>query len=237
MKQLVIVNAGLGDPSTTRQVAEKIADATVRGVSAAGEGLGVEILDLRTLAVDLATYMTTFIPTDALQAARRTVTGADALIVATPVFQGSYSGLFKMFFDTLEMKALDGMPVTMVATAGTPRHSMVLDYAVRPLLSFLHAVVLPTGVFAATAEFGADSGLDNRVARAARELTAQLTAVRGVAGFTAPDVPGAGAVAADQDADAAPDSDSDSDLDAGTDPDFRLPAGGFAALLSGHTGR
>jgi FMN reductase len=241
MKQLVIVNAGLGDPSTTRQVAEQIADATVQGVSAAGEGLGVDILDLRTLAVDLATYMTTFIPTDALQAARRTVTGADALIVATPVFQGSYSGLFKMFFDTLEMKALDGMPVTMVATAGTPRHSMVLDYAVRPLLSFLHAVVLPTGVFAATAEFGADSGLDNRVARAARELTAQLTAVSGVAGFTAPDVPGAGPAAADRDVDAAPDSDPDSDPDAdpdsGTDPDFRLPAGGFAALLSGHTGR
>jgi FMN reductase len=191
----------------------QIADATVRGVSAAGEGLGVEILDLRTLAVDLATYMTTFIPTDALQAARRTVTGADALIVATPVFQGSYSGLFKMFFDTLEMKALDGMPVTMVATAGTPRHSMVLDYAVRPLLSFLHAVVLPTGVFAATAEFGADSGLDNRVARAARELT--RTADRGQRRRRVHGAGRAGCRAGARPAADSTDTDPDADPDAG----------------------
>ncbi|HJG47048.1 CE1759 family FMN reductase, partial [Corynebacterium variabile] len=137
MKTLVIVNAGLGDPSTTRQVAQQIADATVRQVTAAGEGLDVQVIDVRTLAADLATYMTTFIATPALEDARRTVTGADALIAATPVFQGSYSGLFKMFFDTLDMKSLAGIPVTMVATAGTARHSMVLDFAVRPLLSFL----------------------------------------------------------------------------------------------------
>ncbi|MDN6618175.1 MAG: NAD(P)H-dependent oxidoreductase, partial [Corynebacterium variabile] len=112
MKTLVIVNAGLGDPSTTRQVAEQIADATVRQVTAAGEGLDVRVVDVRALAADLATYMTTFIATPALEDARRTVTDADALIAATPVFQGSYSGLFKIFFDTLEMKTLDGMPVT-----------------------------------------------------------------------------------------------------------------------------
>ncbi|MDN6240455.1 MAG: NAD(P)H-dependent oxidoreductase [Corynebacterium variabile] len=230
MKTLVIVNAGLGDPSTTRQVAEQIADATVRQVTAAGEGLDVRVVDVRALAADLATYMTTFIATPALEDARRTVTDADALIAATPVFQGSYSGLFKMFFDALDMKSLAGIPVTMVATAGTARHSMVLDFAVRPLLSFLHAVVLPTGVFVDTAEFGADSALPRRVATAAGELAEQLTSVvSGVAGFTGSTEtrePAEGDATAGEGVDGA----------APEDADFHVPAGGFAALLAGHSG-
>jgi FMN reductase len=98
---------------------------------------------------------------------------------------------------------------------------MVLDYALRPLLSFLHAVVLPTGVFAATEEFGSDSGLDGRIDRAAGELAGQLTSVDGVAGFTQEDGR-SGASGRPQD---------------NFDADFRVPSGGFAALLSGHTGR
>lgn len=229
MKTLVIVNAGLGDPSTTRQVAQQIADATVRQVTAAGEGLDVQVIDVRTLAADLATYMTTFIATPALEDARRTVTGADALIAATPVFQGSYSGLFKMFFDTLDMKSLAGIPVTMVATAGTARHSMVLDFAVRPLLSFLHAVVLPTGVFVDTAEFGAESALPRRVATAAGELAAQLTSVSGVAGFT-------GSTDFREPAERDATAGEGADGAAPEDADFSAPAGGFAALLAGHSG-
>lgn len=221
MKKLVIVNGGLGDPSTTGQIASRIAEAAVRQVTSAGEGLDVVTVDLRSLATDLATYMTTHIAPTALDEARRTVTGADALIAATPVFQGSYAGLFKLFFDTLDMHALNGIPVTLVATAGTARHSMVLDYALRPLLSFLHAVVLPTGVFAATEEFGTDSGLDGRIDRAAGELAGQLTAVGGVAGFTQHDGR----------------TDASGQSQDKTDADFRVPTGGFAALLSGHTGQ
>ncbi|HIW90295.1 MAG TPA: NAD(P)H-dependent oxidoreductase [Candidatus Corynebacterium avicola] len=218
MRTLVIVNAGLSNPSTTRQIAEEIATATTRQVTAAGEGLEVHTVDLRGLASDLASFMTTFMPSDALVESQRTVTGADALIVATPVFQGSYSGLFKMFFDTLEKRSLEGIPTTMVATAGTERHSMVLDYAVRPLLGFLHAVVLPTGVFAATGEFGADTGLDQRIERAAGELSEQLTRVDGVSGL-----------AGTADRNHATDT-------ADTSDDFRVPDGGFASLLAGHTG-
>lgn len=68
---------------------------------------------------------------------------------------------------------LDGKPVLVAATAGTARHSMVLEYALRPLFAYLHAVVVPTGVFAATDDFG-DRGLDVRVARAAGELAALM---------------------------------------------------------------
>ncbi len=229
MKRLVIINAGLSDPSTTLTVARQVADDTVRRVNASGDGgdvedLVIETVNLRGLASDLATFMTTFMPTAALEEARATVMEADALIAATPVFQGSYSGLFKMFFDTLDMHALDGTPVTMVATAGTVRHSMVLDYAVRPLLSFLHAVVLPTGVFAATEEFGAESALQSRVGRAAGELAGQLTVSDGAGRAHAEDAP------------AAPDTASGTTSGRAGNDDFRVPDGGFASLLAGHTG-
>ena len=89
----------------------------------------------------------------------------------TPVFSASYSGLFKTFFDVLETGALDGKPVLIAATAGTARHSLVLEHALRPLFAYLHAVVVPTGVFAATEDF-AGTDLDARVVRAAGELAA-----------------------------------------------------------------
>ncbi|MEJ6550863.1 NAD(P)H-dependent oxidoreductase [Corynebacterium sp. USCH3] len=179
-RQLVVVNAGLSNPSSTRDIATRVADAAEHEVAATGGAVEVTVLDLRALAGDLATYMTTMIPTPDLEDARTLVGSADALVAATPVFQGSYAGLFKMFFDTLDKHALQGVPVTLVATAGTPRHSMVLDYAMRPLLSFLQATVLPTGVFVATGEYGEDGGaggvedLRVRIARAGRELAAEL---------------------------------------------------------------
>ena len=95
------------------------------------------------------------------------------MIAVTPIFSASYSGLFKTFFDVLEPGTLDGMPVLVAATAGSARHSLVLDHALRPLFGYLHAVVVPTGVFAASEDWGADDAhgaLRKRVDRAAQEL-------------------------------------------------------------------
>ncbi|MGZ4503863.1 MAG: CE1759 family FMN reductase, partial [Nocardioidaceae bacterium] len=97
----------------------------------------------------------------------------------TPVFQASYSGLFKTFFDVVEDGALAGKPVLVAATAGTARHSLVLEFAMRPLFAYLQATVVPTGVFAATEDFGGAGGalvdaLGERVDRAARELAALI---------------------------------------------------------------
>ena len=111
---------------------------------------------------------------------RPAVTTADAVVAVTPVFSASYSGLFKTFFDVLEPDALAGTPVLVAATAGTARHSLVLDFALRPLFTYLRATVVPTGVFAASEDFGtagADGALSGRVDRAAREL-ADLVAGR-----------------------------------------------------------
>lgn len=174
MTRLVVVSAGLSVPSSTRLLADRLSEATVRSLHTP---VDLEVVELRPLAHGLADHLLTGFATGELARAIDAVRRADALIVVTPVFSGSYSGLFKTFFDVLEPGSLDGTPVLVAATAGTARHSLVLDHVLRPLFSYLHAVVVPTGVFAATDDF-ADSALQGRVERAAGELAGLLGAGR-----------------------------------------------------------
>jgi FMN reductase len=187
-RRIVVVTAGLTVPSSTRLLADQVAEAVATQVSARGEAAHFEYVELRELAGDLARFMTTGgVASPALARVRETVSAADGLIAVTPVFSASYSGLFKMFFDALDTDALNAMPVLIGATAGSARHSLVLDHAMRPLFSYLRAVVVPTGVFAATEDFGA-AGLVERIARAAAELATLVVAEADhVAGF-APDL-------------------------------------------------
>jgi FMN reductase len=169
MTSLVVVSAGLSNPSSTRLLAERLTSAAV---GALGD-VAVTHVELRDLAHQLTDQLLTGFPGPELAAAEAAVAGADGLIVVTPVFSASYSGLFKTFFDVLEAEALDGTPVLVAATAGTARHSLVLEHALRPLFAYLHAVVVPTGVFAATDDF-AGTDLDTRIGRAADELAALM---------------------------------------------------------------
>ncbi|MEU0407356.1 FMN reductase [Streptomyces griseorubiginosus] len=177
--KLVVVSAGLSVPSSTRLLGDRLAAAVGRTAE-----VDVQVVELRELAVDIAHNFTNGFAGRALSAALDAVTGADGLIVVTPVFSASYSGLFKSFFDVLEPDALAGKPVLIAATGGTARHSLVLEHALRPLFSYLKAVVVPTGVYAASEDWGAE-GLDGRIERAAGELAglmSGLSAVRGAAG-------------------------------------------------------
>lgn len=193
MRTLTVITAGLSHPSSTRQVADTIAAAVNTAVTARGEGLDVHVIELRGLMNDLARAMTSGgISTPALDEARTRLSDSDGLIAVSPVFQGSYSGLFKMFFDVLGTDALNGMPTIIAATAGTSRHSLMLDHAMRPLLTYLRAAVVPTGVFAATEDWGSGEGgadFERRVARAAAELADRMLAdaagVGGLGGATA----------------------------------------------------
>ncbi|MEU6529032.1 CE1759 family FMN reductase [Streptomyces sp. NPDC046928] len=171
--RLVVVSAGLSVPSSTRLLADRLAAAAGRQAEA-----DVEIVELRELAVEIAQNFTNGFPGRRLAAAIDAVTSADGLIVVTPVFSASYSGLFKSFFDVIDKDALTGVPVLIAATGGTARHSLVLDHALRPLFAHLKAVVVPTGVYAASEDWGAE-GLDGRIERAAGELAALM---RGLAG-------------------------------------------------------
>jgi FMN reductase len=183
-RRLLVVSAGLSEPSSTRLLADQLTDAVRAQVSARGEDVTVDVVEVRELAHDLATMMTSGgMPTPALSRVRDLVADADGIVAVTPVFGASYSGLFKLFVDALDPDGLNGMPVLIGATAGTPRHSLVLDHAMRPLLTYLRAVVVPTGVFAATEDFGA-TGLQDRTARAAAELAALMVDADRVEGFT-----------------------------------------------------
>ncbi|MFE9608269.1 CE1759 family FMN reductase [Streptomyces sp. NPDC006012] len=167
--KLVVVSAGLGVPSSTRLLADRLAAATAADVAT-----DVRVVEVRELAVAIAHHLTSGFPGRDLAAALDAVARADGLIVVTPVFTASYSGLFKSFFDLLEPDALAGKPVLIAATGGTARHSLVLEHALRPLFAYLKAVVVPTAVYAASEDWGAQ-GLAERIDRAAAELAGLMT--------------------------------------------------------------
>ncbi|MER5452321.1 FMN reductase [Streptomyces sp. NPDC002766] len=171
--KLVVVSAGLSVPSSTRLLGDRLAAAAGRHTP-----VETEVVELRDLAVEIAHNFTNGFPGRALSAAQDAVAKADGLIVVTPVFSASYSGLFKSFFDVLDKDALEGKPVLIAATGGTARHSLVLEHALRPLFAYLRAVVVPTGVYAASEDWGAE-GLDGRIERAAGELAALMTGLSG----------------------------------------------------------
>lgn len=180
-RTLAVVSAGLSEPSSSRLLADQLATATVAALDRKGVEAATEAVELRELAHDLTNNLLTRFASARLQAAKDAVAAADGLIAVTPIFSGSYSGLFKSFFDLLDPDALVDSPVVIGATAGTARHSLALDHALRPLFVYLKAVVVPTGVFAASDDWGSGSEasgpLAQRVDRAAAQL-ADLIAAR-----------------------------------------------------------
>src|SRR5262245_10465104 len=119
MTRIVVVTAGLSDPSSTRLLAERLADATRRRLESSGHATHVDVVELRTLAHALADNLLTGFPSGRLVDAIDAVSAADGVIAVSPIFSASYSGLFKTFFDVLPDDLLAGKPVLIAATAGT----------------------------------------------------------------------------------------------------------------------
>ena len=177
--QLVVVSAGLRQPSTTRMLADRLAAAAERDLRGQGREVRVRVIELRELATDIAHNLVTGFPNAKLADALNAVERADGVVAVSPIFSASYSGLFKSFFDLIDNKALSGTPVLIAATGGSARHSLALEHALRPLFAYLHAVVVPTAVYAATEDWGASSGAESvdlagRIERAAGELAALI---------------------------------------------------------------
>jgi len=168
--RLVVVSAGVSDPSTTRLLADRAAQKTIDLLGEAGMPATVNVIELSGLAVEIAQAIVAGFPGVRLQAAIELLAGADAVIASTPVYKAGISGLFKSFADILDNVLLIAKPVILAATAGTPRHAMVVDEQLRPLFAFLRAMPMPTSLFAAPDDWGSTS-LGDRIARAATELT------------------------------------------------------------------
>jgi FMN reductase len=177
MTTLAIVSGGLREPSSTRLLADRIDTALRAELSKAGIEASSTIVELRPLGRAIIDAMLTGYPSADLEEAFETIRSADGLVAVTPAFNASYSGLFKSFFDVLPEETLADMPVMMAATGGTERHSLVLEHAMRPMFSYLHAVVSPSGVYAATGDFGGEQGspsLSRRIDKAASDFTRLL---------------------------------------------------------------
>lgn len=173
-RTITVVNGGLSETSSTRRLADQLGAAAAEALRARGVAVEVTTVDLRERAHAITDATLTGFAGQALQADIDRVLASDGVIAATPVYSGSYTGLFKSFVDLLGQAAFDGTPVLLAATAGTARHSLALEHGMRPLFSYLRALTVPTGVFAASEDWGGDGdaagALASRVRRAAEEL-------------------------------------------------------------------
>jgi len=169
--RLVVINAGVSDPSSTRLLADRLAQKSIEEFEAAGREVSLTAIDLAPLAGDIARAMVAGFPGDTLAAAFETLAGADAVIAAAPVYKAGLSGLFKSFVDLMDNDLLLARPMILAATAGSGRHAMVLDDQMRPLFAFMRAMPVPTAVFAAPEDWSAPE-LGRRITRAAKELGA-----------------------------------------------------------------
>lgn len=186
--RIVALHAGLGTPSTSAMLTERLVEATRSALEADSRLSTSQVVALRPLATDIALAGVGGPVSEELQAVIDSLSEADAVIAVTPVFQGSYTGLFKGFFDVVPDGTLQDVPVLMGATAGTARHSLVTEMALRPLFAHLKARPATLAVFAASEDFGAawsegsdgdgehrEAPLADRVERAGAELADLMT--------------------------------------------------------------
>jgi FMN reductase len=169
--RLTIISGGLRDPSSTRLLADRLEASVRTELSALDLEAESEFVELRPLGRPIKDAMLTGLVGPTLESAFEIVADADGVIAVTPAFNASFSGLFKSFFDVLPPESLTDMPVLIGATGGTERHSLVLEHSLRPMFSYLQAIVSPTGVYAATEDFGAGQGaaLGQRITKAAAD--------------------------------------------------------------------
>lgn len=101
--------------------------------------------------------------TPAILAELRAAETADLLVAATPVYRGSYTGLFKHFFDLVDQYALANKLVLLAATGGSDHHALVLEHELRPLFGFFQAMTVPVAIFASAGDFDGTTLLTPRV--------------------------------------------------------------------------
>jgi FMN reductase len=172
-RQLTVISAGASEPSSTRMLADRIAQRSLDLLRETGDPATVRIIELAPLAVDVARAAINAPLSDELQGAIESVAAADAIIASTPVYKAGVSGLFKSFMDILDDDLLIAKPVLLAASAGSSRHALVVDEQMRPLFAYMRALTLPTSVFAAPEDWAAPE-LSERIRRAATELAVIL---------------------------------------------------------------
>lgn len=146
--RLVAVSGGLQRPSKAAVLTEYLLELIADKV-----WCEPHIVELGLLAPQLAgTVRRSQLP-GYVERELATVEQADVLVVATPVYRGSYTGIFKHFFDFIHQDALIDTPVLLAATGGSERHALMIDHQLRPLFNFFQTRTLPLGVYATDKDF------------------------------------------------------------------------------------
>jgi len=166
---LVIISAGTSDPSSTRLLADRIADRSCELAACHGRTVTSTVIELREIAADVSTALVSQLVTPRLQQAIAALAEADGIIASTPVYKAGPSGLFTSFFGVLDDDLVIARPVVLAATAGTSRHALVVDEQMRSMFAYLRALTIPTSLFASPEDWG-DPALNKRIDRAAVEL-------------------------------------------------------------------
>lgn len=166
---LVVVNAGVSDPSSTKLLADR-ASARVRALGQArGREITTTTIDLRDVLPELPAALASQHFGERFTRAIAALVDADGIIAAAPVYKAGVSGLFTSFFQVLDNDLLIGKPTVLAATAGTARHALVVDEEMRSLFAYLRTLTVPTSLFAATEDWR-DKALMGRIDRAVFEL-------------------------------------------------------------------
>jgi FMN reductase len=166
--RLVVVNAGISDPSSTKLLGDRIAQSVRDIAEQRGHTVAVTTVDLRELLPELSGALASGLLGPRFTAAVDALREADGVIASTPVYKAGPSGLFSSFFQVLDNDLLIAKPIALGATAGTARHALV-DEQMRSLFAYLRALSVPTSVFASTEDWQ-DKSLGTRIDRAAFEL-------------------------------------------------------------------
>ncbi|CAL1238917.1 NAD(P)H-dependent oxidoreductase [Candidatus Methylocalor cossyra] len=169
--KVVIVSGNLGAPSKTLALGEQIVEA-IGQLSA----VAVETHQLAELAPAIGPARHPGELNETGQAALRSIAAADILVAVTPVYKGSYTGLFKHLFDFIDPKALTEVPVILGATGGGDKHALIIEHQLRPLFGFFGANTAPAGIYATEAHYDGRRFTEpvvlERIAAAARQAVA-----------------------------------------------------------------
>ena len=158
LRVVAVVGTVTPSGSKTRALTDLIIEQLAERVE-----LSVEVIELHALNPGLGGALEREQLDPASEAALVAVETADLVIAATPVFRGSYTGMFKHFFDFVDQYGLANKPVLLVATGGTERHALVIDFALRPLFGYFQAWTAPMGIYLSAGDFDGTTVLNPEV--------------------------------------------------------------------------
>lgn len=146
--RVVAVSGSLHEPSKTTALIRAIAAAVAERAE-----VELEVIELTDIGPSLAGALRRDQLPATVEEKLVAIEGADLLIVGSPVYRASFTGLFKHLFDFVGQYELVGKPVLLAATGGGERHALIIEHQLRPLFAFFQALTLPLGVYASDTDF------------------------------------------------------------------------------------